>query len=335
MMLRPTTSCILRSPTAATLSLSVRPRAMSTMRMPASAPMAQGGWGRALLSVAALGGTGLLLHQAFNTEPSASPSRSFSDVRPAGAMTSPASLLEGKGAAFSPAVRDHLHATYAHVAGSLGLTAVIVNALHRTGATYRLMRVNPLVFMGVSLVTSIGSMTVARNAEPGPLKYAAWGVFNASIAAGLAPLPLMYRPALLAKAGLYTLGLVGGISAVGLTAERDKYLYLAGPLMGGLGIVVAASVSQFLLARYAANSASRLAATAFSVSEKVSLYGGLAVFSGLVLYDTQKIVNRAESSIALGRALPPAVDEAAGLYLDTINLFVRMVTLLGRGDHRK
>jgi FtsH-binding integral membrane protein len=56
------------------------------------------------------------------------------------------------------------------------------------------------------------------------------------------------------------------------------------------------------------------------------MYGGVALFSGFVLYDTNKLVDRA-------RALPvgyfdPA-SESVGIYLDAINLFVRIAQILG------
>ena len=318
---------------ASTARQSVRQR--QPLVMEAEAPQ-QPGWGRAALSLAALAGTGVLLHHTFNKPATTG----FHDTLvtlpgelthdPAGVITN---LARDRTGAYAPVVREHLHATYAHVAGGLTVTAGMVAALHRSGLTHRLMRLHPLAVVGVSLVTSIGAMTVARHAEPGPGKYAAWAAFHAAMAASLAPLPLLYAPVLLTRAGVYTLGLVGGISVVGLTAQRDQYLWLGAPLMGGLGVVCVASLANVVLARSVlAGTASKLAATAFTAGENISLYGGLAVFSGLVLYDTQKIVTRAEAAVAAGQPLPPAVDESIGLYLDIVNIFTRMLQILARGS---
>jgi FtsH-binding integral membrane protein len=67
-----------------------------------------------------------------------------------------------------------------------------------------------------------------------------------------------------------------------------------------------------------------------SVMQNVSLYGGLAVFSGLVLWDTQKIIARAENAHD-GRQLSP-INDAIGIYLDFINIFIRILTIM---DNRR
>jgi growth hormone-inducible transmembrane protein len=49
-------------------------------------------------------------------------------------------------------------------------------------------------------------------------KHAFWLAFNACQAATLSPL-FFYNPAILSRAALYTLGVVGALSYVGATAE--------------------------------------------------------------------------------------------------------------------
>ena len=70
-----------------------------------------------------------------------------------------------------------------------------------------------------------------------------------------------------------------------------------------------------------------------SVLESVSLYGGLAVFSGLVLWDTQKIIKHAENAHDK-RQLSP-INDALGIYLDFINIFVRLLTIMDSNRRRK
>jgi FtsH-binding integral membrane protein len=67
-------------------------------------------------------------------------------------------------------------------------------------------------------------------------KYALWSAFNMTQALLLSPLFFMH-PAILARAGLYTVGMMGSIAFVGATAKTDKYLYLGGPLLAGVAIV--------------------------------------------------------------------------------------------------
>ncbi|KAJ3133777.1 hypothetical protein HDU90_005615 [Geranomyces variabilis] len=100
---------------------------------PAPAALAQGGWGRMLLSV---GGLEKLW-----------PATIFSTGSTTGDLAttiSPPNALRdhAKGTPISPAVRDHLHATFRHVAGSLGLTAAMIFGLYRVGAALQIMEMN-------------------------------------------------------------------------------------------------------------------------------------------------------------------------------------------------
>lgn len=69
-------------------------------------------------------------------------------------------------------------------------------------------------------------------------------------------------------------------------APSDKFLYMGGPLAIGLGVVFASSLAGMWLPPTTA-----LGAGLYSMS----LYGGLLLFSGFLLYDTQKIIKRAET----------------------------------------
>jgi len=63
------------------------------------------------------------------------------------------------------------------------------------------------------------------------------------------------------------------------------------------------------------------------ITESISLYGGLAVFGGFVLYDTQKILLHARmAEQGLMKADP--VNESISLELDMINIFIRLVQIL-------
>ncbi len=100
-------------------------------------------------------------------------------------------------------------------------------------------------------------------------KYALWTGFNVAQAAILSPL-LFLQPALLARAGLYTLGMMGSIAFVGATAKQEKYLYLGGPLLAGVAIVAISGFAPLVLPATAART--------LMWTENIWLYGGLAVF---------------------------------------------------------
>jgi FtsH-binding integral membrane protein len=107
-------------------------------------------------------------------------------------------------------------------------------------------------------------------------KYGFWLAFTACQAATLSPL-YFFAPAVLSRAALYTVGVVGSLSYVGATAKNDRFLYLGGPLLAGVSVVALSSLAPLVLPVTAART--------LMVTESISLYGGLAVFSGFVLYE--------------------------------------------------
>ncbi len=205
--------------------------------------------------------------------------------------------------------QDYLHSTFKYLAGGLVLTAASAVALHRSGFTFRLMQANPWLVLGAGLLCSIGGMIGAQTLEPGSAgKYLCWGLFNLSQAAVLSPL-LFFNPAVLARAGLYTAGVVGSLCYVGATAKDDAFLWMGGPLLAGLVVVALSSLSPMILpARYLRT---------LAVAESLSMYGGLAVFSGFVLWDTQKVLQRAKMAEA-GMIRRDPLRESIGLELDFI-----------------
>lgn len=130
----------------------------------------------------------------------------------------------------------------------------------------------------LGLAGSIGTMFCTLRTSPDNTipKYAFWLAFNACQAATLSPL-YFYSPVLLSKAALYTLGIVGSLSYVGATAKTNQYLYMGGPLLAGVSVVALSSLAPLVLPVTAART--------LMATEAISLYGGLAVFSGFVLYE--------------------------------------------------
>jgi len=134
-----------------------------------------------------------------------------------------------------------------------------------------------------------------------------------------------YNPAVIARAGLYTVGVIGSIAFVGATAKEDKYLYLGGPLLAGLTVVLLSSLAPMVLP---------LGSRALVASEAVTMYGGLAVFGGITLYDVQKIMHNARLAEA-GLKKKDTVNESISLELDFINIFIRMLYILGGNGQQK
>ncbi|KAJ3575236.1 hypothetical protein NP233_g1240 [Leucocoprinus birnbaumii] len=226
----------------------------------------------------------------------------------------------------SLAERTYLNDSFKYTAGGLAITALAARQMFKSGFVFRIMSANPWVVLGVSLVGSISAMMGTMYTPPDrPVqKHLCWLAFNACQAATLSPL-FFFSPAILSRAALYTLGVVGSISYIGATATNDKYLHLGGPLLAGVTVVALSSLAPMVLP---------MGLRTLALTESVSLYGGLAVFGGFVLYDTQKILKHARMA-EQGLYKPDALNESIGLELDMINIFVRLVQILARQNNRK
>lgn len=226
-----------------------------------------------------------------------------------------------------PFERSYLNDTFLHTGLGLGIIGITARALHMNGWSYRLMSANPWLVLGIGLVGSIGTMMgcYATAPENYMVKYPLWAAFNVTQAALLSPL-LFFSPAILARAGLYTVGMMGSIAFVGATAKQEKYLYLGGPLLAGVAIVALSGLAPLVIPATAART--------LMFTENIWLYGGLAVFGGFTLYDVQKILAHARMA-ERGMMKRDAVNESIGLELDFINIFVRMVQILAMQQRRK
>jgi len=228
--------------------------------------------------------------------------------------------------ALSPGEQSYLHESFMYAGGGLGVTALVARSLFKSGAAFRIMSANPWIVLGVSLVGSIGTMMGVMYTPPENtiLKHAFWLGFNACQAATLSPL-FFLSPAILSRAALYSAGVFGSLSYIGATASNDKYLYMGGPLLAGVTVVALSSLAPMALP---------LGMRGLAVAEAISLYGGLAVFGGFILYDTQKILHHARLA-ERGAAPRDPMREAISLELDMINIFIRIVQILTMQQSRK
>merc|ERR1711994_1098036 len=184
------------------------------------------------------------------------------------------------------------------------------------------------IAMGVSIAAMVGSGMLVRSnpyQEGFGKKQLAWLAYCGVVGAVIAPICLLGGP-ILTRAAWYTAGIVGGLTTVAVTAPSDKFLYMGGPLAMGLGVVFMASLGSAFLP----------ASTALGAGlQSISLYGGLVLFSGFMLYNTQKIIHRAENHSQYSMQKYDPVNNSVGIYLDTINIFIRIAQILAMGGGKR
>ncbi|KAJ4329171.1 hypothetical protein N0V84_000296 [Fusarium piperis] len=224
--------------------------------------------------------------------------------------------------------REYLNNTFLHTGLGIGIIGLTARQMVQTGFVYRIMVTNPWVVGLGGLALSFATMIGTRSISPDNYipKYALWTAFNATQAAFVAPLLAFVPGALIARAGLYTVAMMGGISIVGATAKQEKYLYIGGPLLAGAAIVAASGLAPLIIPATAVRT--------LAFTESLWLYGGLAVFGGFTLYDVQKVLYHARLAQA-GVMRRDPVNESISLELDFLNIFIRMVQILMMQQNRR
>ena len=205
-----------------------------------------------------------------------------------------------------------LNTTYGYILGGLGISGLTATALCGTPFAYRILTMNPWVFFGTSLISTIPLLfgTMSLDYEKNHLaKNACWAGLCAGIGASMCTIGFL-GPAIIAPAAVATAGIVGGLSCVAAFSDPSTFTPYRSILGVGLGGLVGVG----------------LASLAFPASQflyNLHLYGGLVVFSGLLVADTQKIVRDCNTKISYD-----PINSSLSVYLDTMNIFVKMVQIM-------
>lgn len=138
--------------------------------------------------------------------------------------------------------------------------------------------------MAAVIVSSMVVHAIDYSPGFGP-KQMAFVAHTAMIGAILAPLAFVGGPVLI-RAALYTAGIAGGLSTIAACAPSEKFLNWGAPLAIGLGGVFAANIGALFLPPHTAIGAGLAS---------IVVYGGLVLFSAFLLYDTQRIIKKAET----------------------------------------
>lgn len=217
-------------------------------------------------------------------------------------------------------VRTRLRHTFTAFGGGIAFTALAGFGALQSGLVMRMATMNPTMVMIGSMVATIGSMTLCRSIskENTFAKLSSMGLFNLAIGVTLAPVGLLGGPIVL-RAAMYTGAIVGGLSLVAANAPSDRFLNWGGALGMGLGALIIASFGGALIP------------AAAPLLHKVSLYGGLGLFSAFILYDTQRII--AHAKVLPDEHFDP-VNESISVYMDAVNIFIRIAMILS-GSKKK
>lgn len=224
---------------------------------------------------------------------------------------------------FDAGLRAHMIGVYNYLMLGLALSGAIAYAVANTplGDLFYsgpreltpLGWVALLAPLGLILIASFG----AQSLSPAGLQGIYWGI-TALQGVGLAALLQAYTGESITRVFFITAAAFGALSLWGYTTRSNLSGWGSFLLMGLVGLILATLVNLFL-----ASSALQFTITVI----------GVLVFAGLTAWDTQRIKEEYVAGLAHGdAALTSKVFGALSLYLNFLNLFQLLLSLLGQRD---
>ena len=221
-------------------------------------------------------------------------------------------------------LRQYMIKVFNYMGAGLCVTALVAYLVANTGLIQFLYKINPqtqsasLSFLGWIVTLSPLAMIFAfqyvlshKSLATSQLMF--WG-FSALMGASLANIFLIYTAASMTRVFLISAATFGVMSLYGYTTKRDLSKIGSFLFMGLIGLILASVVNIFL----------QSPALYYALS-----YIGVAIFVGLTAWDIQKVKSIYYDSDTQDIASRKAISGALSLYLDFVNLFLNLLSILG------
>lgn len=220
------------------------------------------------------------------------------------------------GAVYDDALRTFMLALYNYTAIGLAITGLVAYLTFASGA---MMAMGPLMWLfvfaplGMILVWSFAGQNWSFETTK-----TFYYVFTAVMGVSMSTIFAYYELGSIAQVFFITAATFAGASLYGYTTKKDLSSWGSFLIVGLIGIILASIVNIFL----------QSTALEFAVS-----IIGVIIFTGLTAYDTQT----AKSTFVSGRMTAEetakfAIHMALSLYLNFINLFQMLLSLLGNRE---
>lgn len=221
----------------------------------------------------------------------------------------------------NPAIVSFFNSVYAWMAAGLALTAVVAVWASHSNAALRLLS-GPMVWIlfiaELALVFAISAAIQRISASMAMVLFLLFAVVNGLILSGIF---IIYAKATIASAFIASAVMFGAMSLWGMFTKADLTSFGKILFMALIGVVVASLVNLFLQS---------------VMMTWIISYIGVALFSALTAYDTQRLRQVALSTqgdnAVSGRL---AISGALMLYLDFLNLFLFILQIMGSSSDRR
>jgi len=229
-------------------------------------------------------------------------------------------------AALDAGLRSYMLRVYNWMSSGLLITGIVayaiantdlINAFYAVNAAGRLQPTGlaylaMIAPLGFVMVLSFGVNKLSTQAAQG-----LYWVFCAAMGASLTSIFIAYTGESIVRTFFITAGTFAAMSAWGYSTNSDLSRFGSFLMMGLIGVVLASVVNMFL--------------GSSGLQFAISVIGVL-VFTGLTAWDTQRIkADFVQFAYAYGpgEAGKRSVYDALGLYLNFVNLFQMLLSLLG------
>ena len=231
----------------------------------------------------------------------------------------PSTTTAGRDVAFDAGLRSHMLSVYNYMASGVLLTGIVAYAAAMMGIPQQLFTGGNI--LGYLVIFAPLIMVFFLMARVSHMSTAGMQVFFWSFATvmglSMSVIPLVYDGSSIATAFVATSAAFVSLSLWGYTTKKDLSGFGTFLIMGLVGLIVAMIANIFIRS------------TAMDLAISVI---GVLIFAGLTAYDTQKIKSiyfQIAGSDMLGKA---AILGALTLYLDFINMFQFLLSLIGNRD---
>uniref|UniRef100_A0A182JGN6 Bax inhibitor 1 n=1 Tax=Anopheles atroparvus TaxID=41427 RepID=A0A182JGN6_ANOAO len=225
-------------------------------------------------------------------------------------------LSQQMGAKLDTRTRQHLSKVYGCLAATCS-AATVGSFIHLSGI-WEAGMLSGLIALGLVL----GLVFTPDNGKNFVQRFSmlmGLGAFTGHSLGLLLAQVIYLNPAIVVTALVGTTTIFACLTAAALFAKRGKYLYLGGILMSALSAMALMNLGNLFFRSY--------------FVQDISLYLGLFVMAGFVLFDTQMIMEKHQmgSNDYIGHSLD--------LFYDVINIFRRLLIILAQkeenNDRRK
>jgi FtsH-binding integral membrane protein len=219
-------------------------------------------------------------------------------------------------AARDAGLRSYMLSVYNYMASGVLLTGIVALGLAMSGIAQQIFFTGGLLRWVVLFAPLILVMVMSVRVQQmsvGAVQGFYW-LFAATMGASMSIIPLIYNGTTIAQAFFATAAAFLGLSLWGYTTKRDLSGLGTFFIMGVIGLIVVMILNLFLRSD--------------GLSLLISVIG-VFLFAGLTAYDTQKIRSMYYYVQGSEMVAKSAIMGALQLYLDFINMFQFLLSLMG------